>query len=71
MHKGNAVSQDACERIKSQKCRHQDQDVLCCSGLGGLPIGTMMAADVLNLLLVSVENDNHGCAGPGDKNRKK
>ena len=46
----------------------------CCvggSGLRGGYAGYLRASDVLNLLLVSVQDDNHGAAGPDDEHRKQ
>lgn len=67
----NTTLQDGGEGIKTQKGEHQDQDALGGSGLRGCSGGNTGAADVLNLLLVPVQNGNHGAAGPDNEDRKR
>lgn len=71
IQKSNAASQNSGESIKCQKRTHQYQDILGGFGLRAFDTGTMRAADVLNPLLVSVQNNNHGGAGPDDKHSRK
>ena len=50
--------------IKGDKAAHQEKDGSGSSGLRRGPGGDDVPANVLDLLLVSVQEENHGATGP-------
>ena len=63
--------QDGGESIKSYKCSHKKKNILGGSRLRGGSMGKRHVMNVLSVLLVFVQKDNHGATGPDDEHRKQ
>lgn len=61
----SSIWQNSVERINGNTRAHQDEDGACDSGLVGRLGPEVMAVNVLDLLLVFVQDKNHGDTGPG------
>ena len=55
---------DGGKSVKIDKAAHQEKDGSGSSGLRRGPGGDDVPANVLDLLLVSVQEENHGATGP-------
>ena len=68
--KSNTSMKDGGEEVERHKGAHEDEDALGGSGLSRGSGGDISAVNVLDPLLVSVQEEDHGAAGPDREPRK-
>ena len=62
--KGQNSLKDGGKNVKIDKAAHQEKDGFGSSGLRQGSRGGIVPTNVLDLLLVSVQEENHGASGP-------
>lgn len=62
---------EARKGVKADKGTHQEQNGICNSGLRGGPEGEVASMNVLQSLLVSAQDENHGVTGTKHQQHEK